>query len=486
MQRLLSNPITVIDIFAGPGGLGEGFSRFPYSKLGDQPFKISLSIEKDERAHATLKLRSFFRQFPPDRVPAEYYRSLQDLSRPIADRIEELFHKHPAQSKAAAAEAICAELGNPKYQPAIDKSVSNAVKKQKHWVLLGGPPCQAYSLVGRSRNVGNKDYRPQDDARTYLYREYLRIVADHLPSIFVMENVKGLLSATAKNELIFEQIVRDLQNPRGAIGSTVSKRRGVKTTYRLFSVTSRELFAGTRLDDFVVKMECYGVPQARHRLIILGVREDIEVNRLPIALNSSATTTVDDVLADLPRLRSGLSKQSDSLMHWHDHLRGIHSAAWFKGLGPERADIKREICGAIKQALMESLTRGADFTDSSTFFPMALRDWFCDERMTGVLNHETRSHIGQDIERYLFAACFVKARSYSPVLQDFPSALLPQHKNVNRALNGSLFADRFRVQVLDRPSTTVTCHISKDGHYYIHPDPSQYTQIGNAEFGLVS
>lgn len=68
--------IPVIDIFAGPGGLGEGFSAFKTPE-GDQPFRISLSVEKDPCAHETLKLRSFYRQFPEGEAPDEYYQVLR-------------------------------------------------------------------------------------------------------------------------------------------------------------------------------------------------------------------------------------------------------------------------------------------------------------------------------------------------------------------------------------------------------------------------
>ena len=98
-----------------------------------------------------------------------------------------------------------------------------------------------------------------------------------------------------------------------------------------------------------------------------------------------------------------------------------------------------------------------------------------DERLKGVCNHTTRSHIVEDLHRYLFASCFARTKGNSPVLKFFPDALLPKHKNAKMASkqDSGIFADRFRVQLEDRPSKTITSHISKDGHYYIHYDPLQ-------------
>jgi DNA (cytosine-5)-methyltransferase 1 len=81
--------------------------------------------------------------------------------------------------------------------------------------------------------------------------------------------------------------------------------------------------------------------------------------------------------------------------------------------------------------------------------------------------------MASDLHRYLFAASFAKATGRSPELPDFPGALLPAHKNVSEKGKEKYFDDRFRVQLADRPSMTITCHIAKDGHYYIHYDPSQ-------------
>jgi DNA (cytosine-5)-methyltransferase 1 len=99
--------------------------------------------------------------------------------------------------------------------------------------------------------------------------------------------------------------------------------------------------------------------------------------------------------------------------------------------------------------------------------------WFGGERIGGVLNHETRTHIADDISRYAFAASFAKREGRSPSIHEFPDWLLPNHRNVRESEGSVPFADRFRVQLRDLPSTTVTSHISKDGHYYIHYDPEQ-------------
>ncbi len=95
------------------------------------------------------------------------------------------------------------------------------------------------------------------------------------------------------------------------------------------------------------------------------------------------------------------------------------------------------------------------------------------KRIKGICNHFTRPHIRKDLYRYLFASCFAEINERSPFLRDYPVELLPNHKSVSNAIKYGYFNDRFRVQVYDRPSTTVTSHLAKDGHYFIHPDPFQ-------------
>jgi DNA (cytosine-5)-methyltransferase 1 len=100
-----------------------------------------------------------------------------------------------------------------------------------------------------------------------------------------------------------------------------------------------------------------------------------------------------------------------------------------------------------------------------------LRNWYIDERLGGVIQHETRSHMRSDLHRYLFAAAYGRVKGVSPKIADFPTPLLPEHSNVSS--EKVPFADRFRVQLEGSWSSTVVAHIAKDGHYFIHPDPSQ-------------
>ena len=105
---------------------------------------------------------------------------------------------------------------------------------------------------------------------------------------------------------------------------------------------------------------------------------------------------------------------------------------------------------------------------------LLFRDWVTRPAVGGVLLHEARSHMASDLARYLFAASFASEFRYSPRLANYPAALLPEHKNAVSADGSSPpFNDRFRVQCGHEPSWTIVSHIAKDGHYYIHYDPSQ-------------
>jgi DNA (cytosine-5)-methyltransferase 1 len=200
--------IPIIDIFAGPGGLGEGFSSLNIE--GIRAFKIALSIEKDRNAHQTLTLRSFFRQFEAGNVPQDYYEFVKGNI-----TLEDLYEKYPEEAAHAINETWLATLGeseNAVSAEIVDDRILKALKGEKNWLLIGGPPCQAYSVVGRVRRQQNILDESKDE-RVGLYKQYLRILAVHNPAVFVMENVKGLLSATTKKSPVFSKILEDLSNP---------------------------------------------------------------------------------------------------------------------------------------------------------------------------------------------------------------------------------------------------------------------------------
>jgi DNA (cytosine-5)-methyltransferase 1 len=278
-----------------------------------------------------------------------------------------------------------------------------------------------------------------------------------------MENVKGLLSAKVKEEQIFERILKDLKNPTEALPQL---RDGRQVEYKLYSLSAEkgDLLGEFDPEDFIIRSEEYGIPQARHRIIILGVRGDVK--KIPSVIAREDTMTVAEAIDDLPRLRSGLSKQTDSPQEWQKAVRELGKSAWLRS-----HELKKPLAAALSR-VGARLTRGAKYKEGATI-PAKNVAWYGDPRLNGVINHETRGHIKSDLHRYFFAALFTRQNKKPISLEDFPTALLPDHKNVQAALLETKFNDRFRVQAANKPSTTIVSHISKDGHYFIHYDPSQ-------------
>lgn len=458
-QSRCSATFPVVDLFAGPGGLGEGFALSSDQK-GKPCFNSVVSIERDIFSHQTLLLRHFIRQFPEGEAPEEYYNFLKGgVTR------EELYRTHPNAYAHAAASALCVSLG-PDTHADVKKIIQDRVGGSRRWALVGGPPCQAYSLVGRSRMMGRTDFA-QDERHT-LYLEYLRIIVDHRPPVFVMENVKGLLSATIDGKSAITRIVRDLSHPGTAIPGAPDD-----LTYKLYSLTEQDMAEGDvdpRL--FVVRAEEYGIPQARHRMFIVGIRGDLKVR--PGSLEKMVAPTVRETIGSLPPIRSGLSKAKDSPAAWLSELRAISSM-----------NVRGQLNGAVYAG---DVAKALDFQKlievksphqiSSSRYNMrkpaheVLRSLY-DSRLPVLIAHEARSHMASDLRRYLYAATFAEKIGRSPKLADFPTSLLPDHKNVDEGRTGKMFSDRFRVQLAGNVSTTITSHISKDGHYFIHYDPAQ-------------
>ena len=465
-HSIFTGHIPIVDLFAGPGGLGEGFSS-----VEDDPFRIIVSAEMNSSARSTLRLRAFYRLLKRRGGDAldSYYRYCNKLGdSPFDETNEDLWIE-------AGEEARQLELGKPEDNEELDQRISAyGLGPDTHWVLIGGPPCQAYSLVGRARNRGKVEYRAEDDHRHFLYKEYLRIIQKYRPAVFVMENVKGILTATVGGKKIFETILEDLSDPDKAMQMPASG-----TGYRIHSLTCSTSYSAKdeprKIDvhDFVIKSEQHGIPQARHRVILIGVRDGIGLGR-PGQIARSDEVTVENVIGMLPELRSRLSKEPDSNQAWGDIVAN-HFGEMARELKASRAQtglqtVLAEVSGEIKRGLGTGdyqLPKHASDKDD----PTLLEGWYHDPRLAVWLNHDARGHMRADLRRYAYAAAFASEFGWSPKGHGEFSlkGLRPNHENWETGK----FSDRFRVQLRDRPATTVTSHISKDGHYFIHYDPRQ-------------
>ena len=500
MTDRVDTRIRVMDLFAGPGGLGEGFATFA-SPSGQRPFRIIASVEKDPAACRTLRLRGFYRHLTQsgdrDALAAYYAYVRGERESPV----------EPGSAVARAAwrqtdqEVLEYTLGEPETGPVLQAAIDRAQLSSKTpLVLIGGPPCQAYSSVGRARNAGTAGYQPELDARHFLYRVYLDLLRKYQPVAFVMENVKGMLSANIGGRPLFPRILEDLASPATVDGQD---RRRVHPRYRLYSLTDgcsyrkgqiASLIQPTR---FVIQTERYGIPQTRHRVILLGLREDLadDFDRLgrmfprlgPLTGLDGRLLSVStrQVLAGLPPLRSGLS--------WLQTAYPVGD--WCQTLSALAADFAPmiedpELRTAFEQAALRAAAsdlptggrsvpatdRAADLAD----LPAELVAWYHGTDPSLVLNHETRNHMPEDLARYLFCAVYARLKGISPKAARFPAALAPRHRNWETGK----FDDRFRVQLADQPATTVMSHMAKDGHYFIYYDPAQCQPCSNT--GVVS
>jgi len=457
----LPSSFGVVDLFAGPGGLGEGFASL--DEEGHAPYRIGISVENEASAHRTLTLRAFLREVRRREggLPGEFIEfHAGNTAEPEWAEVDE------ASWRVAINEARYLELGSRGAKTELDHAIELVGRRFNDTILIGGPPCQAYSLVGRARSRGKQGYVPEEDDRHYLFREYIRVLDKLRPAAFVMENVKGMLSSTVESRLVFEMLIEDLSSLGTGRGSLYELRAITVRDGRCFLSMPREP------SDFVVRADAFGVPQRRHRVFIIGLRADVSAraDKASVQIPEGKRPLVD-AIGDLPALRSGLSRGGDSPDRW---ALVVQSAA-------ERLAHLHHKCGQERfhaefSRVAHGVQEGMPMKRSSRALPSGygcsnddLRRWLEKRELRAIAQHETRGHMASDLSRYLFASVFGCVEGASPKADSFPIALSPRHRN----WHSGVFSDRFRVQLADEPSTTVTSHISKDGHYYIHHDPVQ-------------
>ncbi|MGF6161161.1 DNA (cytosine-5-)-methyltransferase [Pseudomonas fluorescens] len=463
-----SSPIQIVDLFAGPGGLGEGFASF---ERGTR-FNIIVSAEMDPVARKTLRLRAYYRLVKKEKPEflEDYYNYCNGISaEPYSNRTKSYWEKSGNEARRIT-------LGDPEDNKILDAIINEKLDRSKPWILIGGPPCQAYSLVGRSRNMGKVDYRAEDDHRHFLYLEYLRIIQKNKPAVFLMENVKGILSSKVNGESMFPKILKDLAAPDTALNKSDTGLR-----YKICSLVEHE--DGTHdlipneIDprNYIIRSEHYGIPQARHRVILLGIL--VQDNNEPFTfekLKLEEQVTLDDILKNLPPLRSKLTKDTDTSDKWCleilNQIDAIEAPSVARGRSDFVAELRNTRNAVGKYLSTGSLRYEKGIYQGITSKP-ALDDWYIDKNLGVWLNHEARGHMASDLRRYIYASVYAVVNGRAPkghLEFDLPG-LAPDHKN----WESGKFCDRFKVQVKNSPSTTITSHISKDGHYFIHPDPTQ-------------
>lgn len=243
-----------IDVFSGAGGLSEGFFNCNFNPIAH--------VEMNNYAAETLRTRSCYYYFKKMGNLDYYYDYLRgNISR------DELYGAVPEEVLKTV---INAEISDKTYKKIFEKidSIMEQDGVDEIDVLIGGPPCQAYSLVGRASAPSGMEEDPRND----LYIQYARFLNKYKPKMFVFENVPGML--TAKKGLIWKRIQQRL------------KTVGYSIEYRL------------------VNSHDFGVLQNRKRIIIIGWRKDLNL-RYPNFPKIEIDAIVNDILNDLPHLEPG-------------------------------------------------------------------------------------------------------------------------------------------------------------------------------------
>ena len=244
-----------IDLFAGAGGLSEGFIRCGFEPVAH--------VEMNKDACDTLRTRTAFHYLKEEnRIEEQYDYVKGKISR------DELWLKIPEHLIKSV---INTEI-SPETLPSIFGKIDKQLGKQKVDLVIGGPPCQAYSVAGRARDPKGMT----EDPRNHLYKYYVEFLKKYKRKMFVFENVPGILSANNGGylELIFEAV--------------------------------RE--AGYELDKKVLNAKHFGVLQDRKRVIIIGWKKNLKCKYPLFEEKEPQYEILKDLFSDLPKIKNGQGK----------------------------------------------------------------------------------------------------------------------------------------------------------------------------------
>ena len=356
MRTKQKKQYTIIDLFAGAGGLSEGFIQAGFYPIAH--------VEMDKDACSTLKTRCCYHYLYAHGQLSMYHQYLKgEISR------DTLYGSVPADIINSV---INAEISDSTID-SIFQQIKKLAQNKKIDFIIGGPPCQAYSLLGRHK----KDM--DNDPRTLLYLQYGKFLKEFSPRGFVFENVPGLLSSKKGEHF------KNLQ--------MYFRELGYNVYFKMLNASN------------------YGVIQDRHRLIIVGWKQDEDFG-YPDIQTTELTATINDLLYDLPNLKAGEVQQISCYSH------------------------------STNQYLLESGIRLSD-------------DTFVTQNIARSLN-------SNDANIYAYAIKLWNENGVRVKYTDLPAEYKTQK-------NEKSFLDRFKVVDGNGKSHTIVAHLSKDGHYYIHP-----------------
>lgn len=245
--------LNYIDLFAGAGGLSEGFVQKDFNPIAH--------VEMNKLACDTLVTRVAYHYLKSQNKTSLYHQYLEGkISR------TELLSKIPSKLKDSV---INSEISD-KTIASIFSKINNQLGNKKVDIIIGGPPCQAYSIIGRARDPKNME----DDPRNFLYKLYVKFLQEYSPKMFVFENVPGILSA--KNGEHFEKIKKAITK------------------------------AGYNFDFKVLNAKDFGVLQDRKRVILIGWKEELNLDYPTFKPEETKNYQIlKDLFADLPNLQNG-------------------------------------------------------------------------------------------------------------------------------------------------------------------------------------
>lgn len=376
---------TFIDLFAGCGGLSEGFYK--------QGFKALTHIEFDHYACKSLRTRMKYYGYAENEISV--------LEKDITD-------------------------------DNILTLIENEIKSQTVDLLIGGPPCQAYSSLGRAKDENGM----QDDPRNFLFESYERILSHFKPKVFVFENVTGLLTAKLGNKKIVDIILKKLGQE-----------------YKLIS----------NPNEMVLNSCDYGVPQIRKRIILIGVRKDIGLDPQEIYKGIIKThynpessdyekakrkkfVTVEDAISDLPSLKAGQGKKkvTHRINKWNEFLESIRTKN--------------------NNILLDHVARNHNDSDKKRYFAMSKNKWTFQELL------EKRPDLNHLKQR-------VFGNSYVVQFWDMPARTIIAH--LYKDGNQFIHPDSKQERTLT-PREAARLQSFPDDFVFEGSKTQQYKQIGNA------